>query len=317
MQQFVIRRVLLAIPTILAVMIIVFLSIHLAPGDPVDQMIPPDMPGDAREEAAELIRQQYGLDQPLHIQFYTYLTRVLRLDFGRSLRHRTEIREDLKRRIPNTLQLGILALIISVLLGVGFGIVSAVRRDSVIDNVVTFGALFGVSMPNFFFGFILMLLFGLHLRWLPPSGFGNSILSWEGLRFAIMPALTLGTASSGVLARFTRSSMLDVTNEDYVRTARAKGLSGRVVIFRHALRNALIPVITLLGIQFGAMLSGSVITETVFSWPGVGRYLIQGISTRDYPVVQGATLVISVGFVLANFLTDLAYGFIDPRIRYE
>ncbi len=317
MHEFIIKRLLLAIPTLLAVMTIVFFSMHLAPGDPVDQMIPPDMEGAAREERVEQIRAQYGLDQPLHIQFAAYVGRILRLDFGQSLRHRRSIAGDLRSRIPNTLQLGILALIISVLIGVGFGIVSAIRRDTILDNLTTFGALFGVSMPNFFFGFVLMLLFGLYLGWLPPSGFGGSILGWEGFRYAIMPAVTLGTAASGVLARFTRSSMLDVINEDYIRTARSKGLAERVVIFRHALRNALIPVITLLGIQFGAMLSGSVITEMVFSWPGVGRYLIQGIQTRDFPVVQGTTLIIAIGFVTANFLTDLAYGFIDPRVRYE
>ncbi len=317
MREFIVKRLLLAIPTLLAVMTIVFFSMHLAPGDPVDQMIPPDMEGAARAERVDEIRAQLGLDRPLHIQFGSYVARVLQLDLGESLRHRRSIAGDLQSRIPNTLQLGIMALVIAVLIGVGFGIVSAIRRDTILDNLTTFGALFGVSMPNFFFGFILMLLFGLYLRWLPPSGFGGPIFGWEGFRYAIMPAITLGTASSGILARFTRSSMLEVINEDYIRTARSKGLAERVIIFRHALRNALIPVITLLGIQFGAMLSGSVITEMVFAWPGVGRYLIQGIQTRDFPVVQGTTLIIAVGFVTANFLTDLAYGFIDPRVRYN
>ncbi len=317
MQAFIVKRLLLAIPTLLAVMTIVFFSMHLAPGDPVDQMIPPDMEGSAREDMVERIRAQYGLDKPLHLQFLSYISRIARLDFGNSLRTRRAIAPDLRRRIPNTLQLGAMATLIAVCLGVTFGIISAVRRDTLLDNATMVGALFGVSMPSFFFGYMMMLIFGLYLRWLPPSGFEGHIFQWAGFRYAIMPALTLGTASTAVLARFTRSSMLDVISQDYIRTARSKGLGERIVILRHALRNALIPVITLLGIQFGAMLSGSVITETVFSWPGVGRFLIQGITTRDFPVVQGTTLIIALGFVIANFLTDLAYGFIDPRIRYD
>lgn len=317
MRTFVVKRLFLAVPTVLAVMTVVFFSLHLAPGDPINMMIPPDLEGSAKEDMVARIKAQYGFDQPLHIQYLSYLARTARMDFGRSLRHRRPIIEDLQRRIPNTLQLGALSLVIAVVIGVGFGIVSAVRRDSILDNITTFGALFGLSMPSFFFGYMLMLIFGLHWRLLPTSGFEGSIFAWQGFRYAIMPALTLGTASAGSLARFTRSSMLDVINQDYIRTARAKGLVERVIVFRHALKNALIPVITLLGIQFGAMLSGSVITEMVFAWPGVGRYLIAGITNRDFPVVQGTVLVIAVGFVMANLMTDVAYGIVDPRIRYE
>ena len=317
MQTFITKRLMLAVPTIIAVMTVVFISLYFAPGDPVTMMIPPDLEGDAREEMVERLRAQLGFDRPLHIQYLAYLSRTLQGDLGRSIRHRTPIAEDLAGRIPATLQLGFLAMIISVVLGVGFGIVSAVRRDSIVDNATMVGALFGVSIPNFFFGYVLMLLFGLYWRWLPPSGFGGSVFSWEGLRYAIMPAVTLGTSSAAVLARFTRSSMLDVINQDYVRTARAKGLSERVVIFRHALRNALIPVVTLLGMSVGAMLSGSVITETVFGWPGVGRYMIGAINSRDFPVVQATVLLVAVAFVMANFVTDLTYAVIDPRIRYD
>ena len=307
----------LAVPTVLAVMTVVFFSLYFAPGDPVTMMIPPDLEGEAREEMVERLRAQMGFDRPLHIQYLAYLSRTLQGDLGRSIRHRTPIAEDLAGRIPATLQLGLFAMIISVVLGVGFGIVSAVRRDTIVDNATMVGALFGVSIPNFFFGYVLMLLFGLYWRVLPPSGFGGSIFSWEGLRYAIMPAVTLGTSSAAVLARFTRSSMLDVINQDYVRTARAKGLSQRIVIFRHALRNALIPVVTLLGMSVGAMLSGSVITESVFAWPGVGRYMIGAINSRDFPVVQATVLLVAVAFVSANFVTDLTYAIIDPRIRYD
>lgn len=317
MQIYIAKRLLLAIPTVLAVMTVVFFSLYLAPGDPVTMMIPPDLEGEAREAMVEQIRERLGFDRPLHEQYFSYLGRTLRLDLGRSLRHRTHIVDDLRRRIPATLQLGFLSLSIAVTIGVAFGIISAVRRDTLLDNATTFGALFGVSIPNFFFGYILMLVLGLYLRKLPPSGFGGAIYTWEGFRYAILPAVTLGTSSAAVLARFTRSSMLDVINQDYIRTARAKGLAGRVVIFRHALRNALIPVVTLLGMQFGSILSGSVIVESVFAWPGVGRYMIGAINSRDYPVVQATVLMVAIAFVMANFVTDLAYAVIDPRIRYE
>ncbi len=317
MQTYIAKRLLLAVPTVLAVMTIVFFSLYLAPGDPVTMMIPPDLEGEAREAMVEQIRERLGFDRPLHEQYLSYLGRTLRLDLGRSLRHRTPIVDDLRRRIPATLQLGVFSLSIAVIIGVAFGIISAVRRDTLLDNVTTFGALFGVSIPNFFFGYVLMLILGLYLRKLPPSGFGGAIYTWEGFRYAILPAITLGTSSAAVLARFTRSSMLDVINQDYIRTARAKGLADRIVIFRHALRNALIPVVTLLGMQFGSILSGSVIVESVFAWPGVGRYMIGAINSRDYPVVQATVLVVAIAFVLANFITDLAYAVIDPRIRYE
>jgi len=318
MQVYIVKRLLMMIPTIFVVITVVFFSLHLAPGDPISMLIPPDVGvGDARDEMVTRIKAQYGFDKPLHVQYLRYLGKTVSLDFGRSLRNKTPIVDDLARRLPNTLQLGVLALFISVVLGVGFGVISAVKRDSVLDNLTMFGALFGVSMPSFWFGFMLMLLFGIYWRILPPSGFAGPIYTWEGFRHAILPAVTLGVGSTAVTARFTRSSMLDVINQDYIRTARAKGLSERVVIYRHALKNALIPVVTLLGIQFGALLAGSVITETVFAWPGVGRYMINGITSRDFPVVQGTVLVVALGFVSANFLTDLTYAYIDPRIRYN
>ncbi|MFO8059503.1 MAG: ABC transporter permease [Bacillota bacterium] len=317
MKEYALRRLLLAVPTILLVIVVVFMAVRVIPGDPIDFMIPTDMEGDAKEEYADRIRAQYGFDQPLHIQLIDYMGRVIRLDLGSSLRRRTPVVEELVWRVPNTLQLGVFALTVSILLGIPIGIVSAMHRSSLGDNVAMFGALFGVSMPSFFFGYMLMLLFGLNLKILPLSGFGGALYTWEGFRHAVMPGTTLALGSLAVLARFTRSSMLEIIAEDYIRTARSKGVSERVVIFKHALKNALIPVVTLLGIQFGAVLAGSVVVEAVFAWPGVGRYMVGGITSRDFPVVQASVLVIAFGFIFANLLTDLTYAFIDPRIAYD
>jgi ABC-type dipeptide/oligopeptide/nickel transport system permease component len=317
MRNYVIRRLLLAIPTIFGVATLVFLTLQLAPGDPVDLFVPPDTSGEVKAEAVEAIRKMYGFDKPLHEQYLVFITKMARLDFGRSIRQKTLVSEDLSRRIPNTLQLGLTSLAVSATVGISFGIISAVRRGSLLDNTVMFGALFGVSMPSFWIGLMLMLVFGLTLRVLPPSGFGGPAYTWQGLRYMVLPVVTLGLGGAGGLARYTRSSMLDVINQDYIRTARAKGLSERVTIYKHALRNALIPVVTVLGLSFGFIFGGTVITETVFAWPGVGRYLISGINGRDFPVVQATVFIMAMGFVVANLTTDLMYAFINPRIRYE
>ena len=317
MSVYLIKRLLMVFPTVFGAVTLVFLAIHLAPGDPISLYIPPDFPVNASPERIAELRARLGLDRPLHVQYVTFIVGLVQGDLGTSLQHRTPVAEGLLDRLPNTLQLGVLALAIAVVLGVTVGVVSAVRRGTWLDNAAMTLALFGVSIPNFWLGMLLMQLVGLHWPILPPSGFGGSIFTAEGLRYALLPAITIGISGAGGLARYTRSSMLDVLNEDYVRTARSKGLSERLVVYKHALRNALIPIITLLGLSFGSMLSGAVIVETVFGWPGVGRYLVTGISNRDFPVVQGAVLVIAVGFVLANLLTDLVYGFVDPRIRYD
>ena len=317
MKEYAARRLLLAFPTMLMVIIVVFFAVRVVPGDPIDFMIPADMEGDARDEYVDMIRAQYGFDRPIHVQLVDYMARIIQLDFGVSLRRRTPVAEELAWRIPNTLQLGFFALVISIVLGIPMGIISAMHRNSLIDNFTMLGALFGVSMPSFFFGYMLMLILGLRFRWFPISGFGGPLYTWEGLRYAIMPGVTLGLASTAVLARFTRSSMLEIVAEDYIRTARSKGVSERIVIVKHALKNALIPVVTLLGIMFGAVLAGSVVVEAVFAWPGVGRYMIGGITSRDFPVVQGSVLVIALGFIVANLLTDLTYAMIDPRIAYD
>ena len=317
MSTYLIKRLLMVFPTVFGAVTLVFLAIHLAPGDPIALYIPPDFPVNASQERIDELRARVGLDRPLHVQYVSFITGIFRGDLGTSLQHRNSVAEGLLERLPNTLQLGVLALAIAVVLGVSVGIVSAVRRGTWLDNIAMTLALFGVSIPNFWLGMLLMQLVGLHWPILPPSGFGGSIFTAEGLRYALLPAITIGISGAGGLARYTRSSMLDVLNEDYVRTARSKGLSERIVVYKHALRNALIPIITLLGLSFGSMLSGAVIVETVFGWPGLGRYLVTGISNRDFPVVQGAVLVIAVGFVLANLITDLVYGFVDPRIRYD
>jgi peptide/nickel transport system permease protein len=316
-KSYLIKRLLMVIPTVFGAVTLVFLAIHLAPGDPIALYIPPDFPVNATPERVAELRARVGLDRPLHVQYVSFIAGVFRGDLGTSLQHRNSVAEGLLDRLPNTLQLGVLSLAIAVVLGVTVGVVSAIRRGTWLDNVAMTLALFGVSIPNFWLGMLLMQLVGLHWPILPPSGFGGSIFTAEGLRYALLPAITIGISGAGGLARYTRSSMLDVLNEDYVRTARSKGLSERRVVYKHALRNALIPIITLLGLSFGSMLSGAVIVETVFGWPGLGRYLVTGISNRDFPVVQGVVLVIAVGFVLANLITDVVYGFVDPRIRYD
>ncbi len=317
MRTYIVKRLLLAIPTLFGVATLVFFALHLAPGDPVDLFVPHDITGDVQQEVIDSIREMYGFDRPLYEQYAVFISKMARLDFGRSIRQRTRVIDDLARRIPNTLQIGMTALVVSASIGITAGIVSAVRQGQRIDNMVMFGALFGVSMPSFWFGMMLMILFGLFWPILPISGFGGSPFTWEGLRYMILPVITLGLNGAGSLARYTRSSMLDVINHDYMRTARAKGLSQRVTTYKHALRNALIPVVTVLGLQFGFIFGGTVVIETVFSWPGVGRYLISGISGRDFPVVQATVFVMAMGFVLANLLTDIAYAYIDPRIRYD
>jgi peptide/nickel transport system permease protein len=296
---------------------LVFFSMHLAPGDPVNLFLPPDLPGAASEELIEETRARYGFDQPVYVQYFRYLERTVRLDFGTSLRQRTNVASDLQRRTMNTLELGLVSLAVSAIVGITLGVIAAVRRGTWIDNATMFGALFGIAMPNFWMALMLILVFALWIPILPPSGFGGTIFSAEGAKYAVLPVVTLGLSGAGIFARYTRSSMLEIINKDYVRTARAKGLTETMVVVRHALRNVWIPVITLFALSFGNILSGTVIVETVFGWPGIGRYLVSGINGRDFPVVQGTVLVIAVGFVLANLIADILVAYVDPRVRYD
>jgi peptide/nickel transport system permease protein len=316
-KTFILRRLLYAVPTIFGAVTLVFFSMHLAPGDPVNLFLPPDLPGAASEELIEETRARYGFDQPVHVQYFRYLERTVRLDFGTSLRQRTNVATDLQRRTLNTLELGLVSLAVSAVVGISLGVIAAVRRGTWIDNATMFGALFGIAMPNFWMALMLILVFALWIPVLPPSGFGGTIFSAEGARYAVLPVITLGLSGAGIFARYTRSSMLEIINKDYVRTARAKGLTDTVVVVRHALRNVWIPVITLFALSFGNILSGTVIVETVFGWPGIGRYLVSGINGRDFPVVQGTVLVIAVGFVIANLIADILVAYVDPRVRYD
>lgn len=317
MRAYVLKRLALAAPTILGAITLVFFAMHLAPGDPVSLFIPPDLPPDKSEELQRQVNAKYGFDKPIYVQYVDYVGKLARFDFGTSLREGRSVTADLKRRIPHTLRLGLVSLALSSLIGISVGVISAVYRGRWIDNVSMLVALFGVSVPSFWLALMLILLFSVRMPILPPSGLGGAFLSRDGLSHMVLPVLVLGLGGAGGLARYTRSSMLEVINDDYVRTARAKGVTERVVILRHALRNALIPIVTLLGLSFGYILSGTVIVETVFAWPGIGRYLIDGVNGRDFPVVQATVLLIAIGFVFSNLITDLLLAYIDPRIRFS
>jgi ABC-type dipeptide/oligopeptide/nickel transport system permease component len=317
MQQYILKRLLLAVPTIFGAVTLVFFAMQLAPGDPVSLFIPPDLPPDRSAELEQRVNEKYGFDKPVYVQYVRYLQKLVRLDLGESLREGTSVMNDLRRRLPHTLRLGLVALAISAVLGIGLGVISAINRGTWLDSLTMTLALLGVSIPSFWLALSLILLFALRIPWLPPSGLGTSTWSWDGIKHMILPVTVLALGSAGGLARYTRSAMLEVINRDYVRTARAKGVAERAVIVRHALRNALIPIVTILGLNFGFILSGAVIVETVFAWPGIGRYLIQGVNGRDFPVVQATVLLISIGFVFGNLITDLLLVYIDPRIRFE
>jgi peptide/nickel transport system permease protein len=317
MLAYVLRRLILGTIVIVCLSVMVFLSLHLAPGDPIDLLVPPDVIGGADPEYIEQIKEQLGLNKPLYRQYLDFVGNIVTLDLGRSLRTNEPIAEDLKVRYIATIQLTIAAMFISTTLGVTIGVLSATKRDSWIDHVARSIAFAGISMPSFFLGLLLILIFAFKLDWFPTSGRGETIFSIDGLKHIFLPALTLSVASLAILVRLVRSAMLDVLRQDYVRTARAKGLREGVVIYKHALRNALIPVVTIIGLQIGAFLGGSVVVETVFAWPGVGRYLVQSILGRDFPVVQAAVLFVAATFVLVNIMVDILYGVLDPRVKYQ
>ena len=306
MLAFLLRRVALAIPTLAGVLVVVFLLLYVAPGDPVQEMV-----GErADPETVARLRRELRLDDPLPTQFAHYAGGVLRGQLGRSYITGRPILSDILERFPKTLLLAGTAMLFASVLGITLGVLSARNPGGWLDRAGLGLAYLGISFPVYWVGLILILVFAVMLRWLPPSGYGAP-------RFLVLPALALGSRSVAFLARVTRSSMLDVLGGDFVRTARAKGLRERVVVARHALRNALIPVITVLGLDFGYYLTGSILTETIFSWPGLGRYVVNAIARRDLPAIQGSVLFLSVIFVLVNLLTDLAYARVDPRVRYD
>ncbi len=314
MGRLVFRRLLATIPVLVLVTAGVFALIHLTPGDPIDVMMAESVDDSVKAN----LRRELGLDQPIYLQYATWMGRLLRGDLGRSIRNGEPVIENVSRRIRPSLQLAALAMAVSLILATPLGILSAARRNTSVDRVGTTFALFGICMPNFLLALLLIFLFGVKLRWLPISGYLDPLEDgWAGLRSLILPALTLGLALAAVVTRTLRSSMLEALGEDYVRTARAKGLSEWSVIRGHVLKNALIPVVTVLGLQLGTLIGGAVITEYVFALPGVGRLVVDAVFARDYPLVQGVVLLIAIGFILSNLAVDLLYGWIDPRIRYR
>lgn len=336
MAQYIVRRLFNLIPVILGITLLVFAFLHLIPGDPATVLA-----GErATPEQVEALRERLGLNQPLPVQYFTFLWNLIRLDFGTSILSGVTIAEEIRIRWPATFELSVAAMLIAIILGIPAGVLAAVRKNSAVDNVTMSGSLIGVSMPVYWLGLLLIYLFAVNLNWLPPSGrlsvdAGFTFKPITGfyvldallqldfralkdiLTHLVLPALTLSTIPLAILARITRSAMLEVLSQDYIRTARAKGLLERWVILKHALKNAMLPVVTIIGLQFGTLLGGAILTETIFSWPGIGLWIYEGILARDYPVVQGGVVFVAIAFVLINLLVDLSYALLDPRIQYQ
>ncbi len=334
MGQYIARRLLALIPVLLGVSILVFSLIRMIPGDPVTVML-----GErARPADIERVREEMGFNRPIYIQYIEWMRRVLRGDLGNSIINRTPVMDELRQRLPATIEIVIASMFIGVSVGVSIGIISAIRRNSWIDVLSMFGALIGVSMPIYWLALVLIYALAVNRNIFPPSarldadltvvrhtGFmlidtlisGDSRLFLNAVWHLILPATVLSTTIMPILARLTRSSMLEVLRQDYVRTARAKGLQERVVVFRHALKNALLPVVTVIGLQLGSLLGGALLTETIFSWPGMGLWTYRAILSRDYPIVQGAVLISATIYVFVNLIVDISYAYLDPRIRYH
>ena len=306
MLRYLARRLLLTIPVLLGVATLVFALIHLVPGDPAQSML-----GDTASPAdVQRLRENLGLNDPLLVQYGKFMSGIARGDLGTSFRYGTPVTQEIRSRLLRTLQLAVAAMAVAILFAIPLGIIAAVYRGTAIDHSAMTLALAGISMPNFWLGPLLAILFAVILGWLPVAGTGSPL-------HLVLPAATLGAALSAILARMTRASLLEELRELYVLSARARGVSRVRAVLRHAFRNSLIPIVTIIGLQFGAVLTGTIITETIFAWPGVGRLLIQAINFRDYPLVQGCILFISFTYVMVNLLTDLTYGWLDPRIRFE
>jgi len=303
------RRILGLVPVLLGVVFLVFGMLWISPGDPVVALLGESAQGISSEALAEL-RHAYGLDRPFLVQFGSYLADVVRGDLGVSVRSSQTVLSEVASRFPATLALAGSAMLVAIAIGMFFGVLAAVYRGTVVDHVAVVIALLGVSVPVFWSGLVLMLVFALSLGWLPASGYG----SWRHL---LMPAAAVGFSSAAFIARITRASLIEALRQDYVRTARSKGLAPRVVRLKHALRNALLPVVTVVGLQFGGLLGGAVLTETVFAWPGVGRMLVDAIRSRDMPLVQGTVLFVAVLFIVVNLVVDLSYAALNPKVRYE
>lgn len=306
MGAFLIRRLLLMVPVVWILLTLVFGLIHLVPGDPVAQMLGEG----ASVSEVERLRANLGLDRPLMEQYQRYLSGLTRLDLGESFRNQEPVVTSIRNRYPYTLGLALASLVVSLVIAVPLGTLAALHKDEPADHAIGIFTLLGVSLPNFVLGPLFILLFAIGLGWLPVSGSGS-------LAHLVLPAVTLGSAIAAMTTRMVRSSILEEIGQDYVRTARAKGLSERRVVLRHALRNGMIPLLTIVGLQFGALLAGAIVTETIFSWPGLGRLMVQAIYARDYPLVQGCILTVALTYILVNLLTDVLYVFADPRIRAD
>jgi len=306
MTRYISLRLLLALPALWLIITMVFMLAHIVPGDPVQQMLGEG----ARAEDVQQLRHTLGLDLPVRVQYERYIKNVLRGDLGESFRFQQPVTQVVLSHYPATLELAFVALLVCAAIGIPGGLVAAERRGTPTDHAVGLFTLLGLSIPNFALGPVLILVFSVILGWLPVSGRG-------GIAHLVLPAITLGAAFAAILTRMVRTSAIEELSSDYVRTARAKGLSEPAVLFRHAFRNALIPILTVLGLQFGTLLAGAIVTETIFSWPGIGRLTVQAIGARDYPLLQGCILLIAVSYVGVNLLTDLACALADPRVRFE
>jgi peptide/nickel transport system permease protein len=333
MLGYLLRRVIATIPVVVLISLLVFLLIHAAPGDPADLLLSEEA---SPQDIADA-RRRWGLDQPIYVQYLRFLANILSGDLGTSFRYADPVLTLIGERLPATIELAIASLLIAIILGIPLGVWAGAKPNSWADNLGSMFGFFGISMPNFWFGIMLILVISGYFNWLPSSGrstygvaqgsetgfyiiqslaAGNMKAAWDGIKFVIMPAIALGTGMMGLIMRVTRSSVLEIMNEDYVRTARAKGLSERTVLWRHVLRNALVPIITVVGLELGTLLSGSIIVETVFAWPGSGSLLIAAIQSRDYPLITGTVLTYTIAFVVINFTIDILYALIDPRIRF-
>ena len=309
MHKYILKRLLMLIPVILGVTFIVFFILNLSPGDPAAMILGEQ----ATAEAIEMKREELGLNDPILVRYFNYMKDLLHGDMGVSYRNSISVWEQVTDRFPNTVVLAIAGILVALLIGLPLGILSAKKQNTIIDNISMVLSLIGVSMPNFWFGLLVVMLFALKLGWLPSQGMG--VGPGPLLASLILPALTLGTGSAGSIARMTRSSMLEVIRQDYISTARAKGVDERTVTFQHMLRNALIPIITSVGLQFGGLLGGAMLTETVFSWPGLGRLMVENIKSKDIPMVLGCVVFLATMFTIVNLMVDIIYAFVDPRIK--
>lgn len=313
MFRYILRRLFATIPVLIGVSFLVFTMVRLIPGDPVVILFGMEV---SQDELAK-VRHELGLDRPLHIQYLSYIERALKGDMGRSIHSKKPVWEEIKDRFPATLELTTISIMIAAIFGIIVGVISAVKQYSIFDHMSMVSALAGISIPIFLLGLLLMWFFSLFLGWLPTGGRPDCFWCLDKLKYLILPSLTLSGTSLPMIARLTRSTMLEVIRQEYITTARAKGLAERRVIFKHALRNALIPVVTYMGLQYAILLGGAVVTEQIFSWPGMGRLVVEAIRSRDYPVIQGCVLFMAFISVITNLLVDILYGIIDPKIHYE